>query len=1366
MKTLDTKKLKAITYGFLSFLLSIALIIGAWNWLPVNRVSATPVGPPVFLSASGTEFNLPERVEFNDILALPNVGMQIEVTTPRGEVIPHSVISDVTGMNFSLHINQLGLYNVRVSNGADFFYNFRVFSFLRHDPVLIVEQNGAGVPTIMTSRDRYNTMPYLPTTSWAGVTNFEYNDGTWPRARVVFFDDNNEERIFPNVADGGNPVEVQVRALGSNNHHNVIGGQRTDNTADNYNSSATQFANQGRTWIEFSARIGDPANPGKVLSQDFEVQVRPAFENDEQPRLTVVGVPATASTRTRVTLPRATATDLHDTRLSFDIRVTDPNGNPVTIPHRDSISADTGFVLADTDRGGPAHGFTDRIVRFDNDRNMHFYPHMDGDYTVTYVATNHLGVSSVMRTSRITVSDRSAPVFVELEDWRIPTQWGHRVRNHANGILPRREILFPVPVVEDNSDTAPTVELIIRNPEMADVIRFRDILSEDNYGAPNAFATNPNYAEGARQDIQYWVPAGLPGAFSAADAAQIASGEAIRGFVFNITLYVPTAPATNSVVGDFVVEYRARDNAGNISTQRFTINISNDHVDIVAPHVEIAQVPPFLTYNTVTSVTDDYSRLDTFIVPHPIVRDAIATRPRIEYLMRVGDLTYNGDPIYVRVNGGERLSLDRGYLRFDYDTISRGVAIVARNETSGVITELSAINSLASARNPRFNAGGTAPNFVTGATPTAIPYGDIGFRLNAWDSVGNIAETDTLTDRIVMFNQQAPSDFELDFAASILMRQQNPNGGAVELRSNSFAVVDRFDEPMFTISPNSGATELSELVGFEVAIYEQQIDDEESTVTDPVWHDPIRSRRSDITFRFAESLGVINIYEIMFIPTIGNTDAAGDLNDERNRIFVSVRAFHANGDNIVVSMELPVGSIRASHDGSTIDLTSRVNVNMASDMEVLNWYAMRNVRENDPAFAGTTVQRYVLRSIVTNTGWFSVMGNRFRAGTTGEFRVSYFWDDMSPAADRQSITVSDSETPVVVVSGEMPSFLPRSSTMHNDVRHSGNVVWSWNADGSVRTNLSQEERDMPFMNDPNDPFNPASPFAFYVDGARNELANANRFYPYFRLPAVSASARTGNPGVTVEVRAPNGNPVNLYSDVLTARYNPLIASERANFMRISDTEFNTVHESEDPITSDIFFRPTQSGTYTVIFRPVVNNVTASPVEFTITVGNVVPPNFRIVDALDREVRHETSLRLGSRFEFFRIDARGNYDYRGIAVDVETLTFIKHVYLDGVRQHEFTVDGEGTTFADRTYQVQTGRDGPPTFDTVGRYEIIYTVRDRDGNTMSETFVINVSGSSPRNNFNFAVISTLLTALGVIVFILGAIYFFKFRKIKES
>jgi len=242
--------------------------------------------------------------------------------------------------------------------------------------------------------------------------------------------------------------------------------------------------------------------------------------------------------------------------------------------------------------------------------------------------------------------------------------------------------------------------------------------------------------------------------------------------------------------------------------------------------------------------------------------------------------------------------------------------------------------------------------------------------------------------------------------------QTNPNGGRVTIRASGAA---GFVNPLLQI------TNAEEYTGFEVAIFERQWDEDKNGVGSPV-----RLRRHDVTFRFAESLGIINIYEIGFIPNIGNVDVTGsELNNVRNKIFVEITAFHTNGDNVIIVMELPTG-IQAWDDDTLILLASVIS--MPSQIEVMRWYDMPPLINTLPQYEDA-FKRYSLRRIMTNNGLFSIMGNNFRANTMGEFQISYFWDGDDFIVHRQIVIAVNTETPQWIFSKPMPSSLLRSNDL-------------------------------------------------------------------------------------------------------------------------------------------------------------------------------------------------------------------------------------------------------------------------------------------------------------------------------------------------
>lgn len=71
----------------------------------------------------------------------------------------------------------------------------------------------------------------------------------------------------------------------------------------------------------------------------------------------------------------------------------------------------------------------------------------------------------------------------------------------------------------------------------------------------------------------------------------------------------------------------------------------------------------------------------------------------------------------------------------------------------------------------------------------------------------------------------------------------------------------------------------------------------------------------------------------------------------------------------------------------------------------------------------------------------------------------------------------------------------------------------------------------------------------------------------------------------------------------------------------------------------------------------------------------------------------------------------------------------------------------------------------TLKDAGTYTLTYTVEDEAGNVYTKEFKITVTGEG-KTPFNYQILSTVLIITAVVLIVGVGVYFFRFRKIKES
>lgn len=441
---------------------------------------------------------------------------------------------------------QVGTYVVSYSKG-DYTYDMTVDSYLDQEFEVVVKDGGADIPTYFKSGAEL----------------------TFPAAKLVYKDDKGKE------VEAAADIKVYTSM------------SATPVAAD---GTGKVTPSAGNLYVTYSACYGGE-NGTKYFTKDFLVKVQDEFEDKTAPTVSVVNVPQNASLNKKMTLPAATASDNYDANVKILVTV---KHNGVAVKK----------VKVDADDFATEAESTDEV--FDNTKEMSFYPVDTGKYEAIYQAIDDSGNKSAEHTYPITVSDTSAPIFKDIEDWKIPANWGLSVNAGSSAIT------FPTPTIVDNDKAKEklTVEFKLTNPDGNTVISYSNILAT-------------NGAEGSTfvgKAAQYGVD-GTKYPFGPFDFALIKDAK----------------------VGDYTVEYIARDAQRNRSSRTFKINIVESYEDDDEPNAcKIEDAPEYLVLSEET---------ETFTVPAIEATDAGDSRAHVEYTLSCNSKT-------LKVGGGEVLKLE------------------------------------------------------------------------------------------------------------------------------------------------------------------------------------------------------------------------------------------------------------------------------------------------------------------------------------------------------------------------------------------------------------------------------------------------------------------------------------------------------------------------------------------------------------------------------------------------------------------------------------------------------------------------------------------------------------------------------------
>lgn len=595
------KKLKSIWLTILAGALSVAMVIGSLSFTAFAADAPTPA--QVFANVK-----IARRVAYGgtfDIAAAS--GATVTVTAPSGrDVTPGSIPGTVTA-------KEVGTYTVTYEQNGES-YDFGVYSYTENEYSLKVDGNGADIPTYILKGETF----------------------TLPSAKLVYYDEDG------NVVEDS--AEVKARfSLGGEQfkdaNDQVIDPVVSDETAVTYKADQS-----GILTVQYYAFLNGGS---KLYTQDYTVRIQDTFKDTTAPTLSVSNVPRTGNINRGVTLPVATTSDNFDSNVKVDISVTFA-GEPVKEVELD----DNGYAVSvkETD------------VAFDNDRVMTFYPTEEGQYRVTYIATDDAGNQSARHEYEITVSDTSAPVINDIAEWQIPENWGLNVRKATSEdddtAIPVDDatISFPVPEVVDNAGSEGlTISFELTDSKDNTVIEYTNILDKEET---------------------------FTGSYT---------GEAVtfRDLKFDFN---KVGSNTSTKTGTYTVEYIARDDSGNRVTRRYTISVSNTYTDTNYPSAaRITDAPQYLV------VGGDQ---ETFTVPAASVADSETSRLRVEYTITSDASATNGYETEVTVDGGEVadiLSADgNDYLEFEdgrklllntkLDLLVKATDSVGQVKPSGVYT--------------------------------------------------------------------------------------------------------------------------------------------------------------------------------------------------------------------------------------------------------------------------------------------------------------------------------------------------------------------------------------------------------------------------------------------------------------------------------------------------------------------------------------------------------------------------------------------------------------------------------------------------------------------------------------------------------
>lgn len=618
------KKLKGIWITILTVILVVAMLVGT------TTVSAFADNSGI-ATADVTDNNtvtatLVKSVKYNDKIA-DKLGDVETVIAPNGDTV---TVTENT------RFEQVGAYTVKFANG----YTYSVSCTLDTDYEIRVKDNGADIPTYVKAGESFK----LPVASVWFKSDKEYVDYEQAKNQTVKC-----------VIDGLDDTEYNV------NYADVYDGKY----AENEGIEVTLTEARSYT-VHYFCNIDGGS---KYISKDFTIVAQKNFEDTSVPTLNLVNVPKTIGLNSKVTLPKATATDNYDKNVKVTVTVKEFDANAMNgaggyVPVKHVEPGENGFGKQYKDSEYAA--LPDEV--FESDFNLSFYPVKETRYQVIYEAEDDSGNKATSEHIYETrAADRTAPTLKEFDESAIPTTWGLTDIENGENLddtveVKPGEIKFPRPNFIDNSGKTPRVVFELRDTVNNNVvIRFENIndMKEDGTAGEGAtytyVANRPSYGlyptgEGDSATPIKWTEDGLT-----LDLTKYTSLDSLK---------------EKTVTGKYTVRYEARDSVPNTTTKTYSIDVQNTFSDTVAP-----------TINEVT-FDDDYlvftDEKEDFIIPAIEVDDNSDAKPSVTYKLYTAtkadaaDAQKQGNGI--KVSGGETAKL----------VLSGGKPTLTVKNTSGV----------------------------------------------------------------------------------------------------------------------------------------------------------------------------------------------------------------------------------------------------------------------------------------------------------------------------------------------------------------------------------------------------------------------------------------------------------------------------------------------------------------------------------------------------------------------------------------------------------------------------------------------------------------------------------------------------------
>ncbi|MCI8487818.1 MAG: hypothetical protein HFE36_03805 [Clostridia bacterium] len=577
------KKLKGILLTVVTVILAVAMLVGTAT---VSVFADTDSATPNY-GASATAA-LVRKVNYGD--SASKIEGAKEIISPSGK----NILTE-TEPKF----NEIGAYTVKFANG----YSYVVSCTLDKEYELRVAHNGADIPTYLQAEGKIN----IPAAAMWYKSEKEYVDYEKDETQKVLC-------VIEGVNDDS-PIEV---------------------SAKDYVQQEIQVKEAQTYTVHYYCTVNGGS---KYIFKDYTVNVQKKFEDKSAPTLGLVNVPTNISLNTKVTLPKATATDNYDKNVKVEITVEefDKDQNKyVPVKHVEPDEDGYGIAYSDEEYAE----LEDEV--FENDYNLSFYPVHATKYKITYSAKDDAGNPVVSEhVYETTASDRTAPVLKNIDEDKIPTVWGLKsVKSEKNENVSTL-LKFPTPEFVDNSRETPKVKFELRDTVNNNVvISFENINDKEGDGAKYKYSSSKPSAglyptEG--ENVITWESL-VTGGTGGLDLTKYTELDSMKG---------------KTVTGKYTVRYEARDSVPHTTSRTYNIDIQDEFSDTKAPLInDVKFDDKFIVF---TKEETDFN------IPVLEVSDDNDAKPTVEYKLYAADASgaaKTGDNSEIIVEGGETAKLE------------------------------------------------------------------------------------------------------------------------------------------------------------------------------------------------------------------------------------------------------------------------------------------------------------------------------------------------------------------------------------------------------------------------------------------------------------------------------------------------------------------------------------------------------------------------------------------------------------------------------------------------------------------------------------------------------------------------------------